>query len=358
MISRERVLLALNHIEPDRVPFFYRDVPEAEFHVLKELGLSSRDELLEYLGVDFRWVGPGYVGPKLFDPETGIKRDIWGIEYKYVKLGERNGYWETVSNPLAECKSVEELEEYEWPRVEWFDFSVVTEKVRKYKDYAIMTEPGFASPSLFQCPVQGLLGQERAFMDVISDSEFFEAMVEKVLEFQLPFIDMMLEAGGGRIDLFRIGDDFGTQRGLLMSPVQWRKALRPGLKAMCELAENHHAHIYMHSCGAVRDLIPDLLELGVEVLDPLQVTAHGMVPAELKEAYGDKLCFSGGVDEQHLLREGDERAVCESVVELLDDMAKGGGFFIGPTHNFEADIPVGNILAMYRAAGDWSQSNY
>lgn len=352
-IHRERVLTAMNHERPDRVPLFYRDVPEVEERLLRDLNMKSRDDLLEYLDIDFRWVGPEYVGPALDDAATGLRRDIWGVEYKYVNFSETSGYWEVVGNPLAKCNDPAELDNYPWPKLEWFDFSTLAAQVAAYDDYAIMTNPSFSSPSILQSPIQTLLGDEKAFMDIVLNPELFEAMIKYILDFQLPFIDKMLGAAGGRIDFFRIGDDFGTQRNLLMSPEQWRTSIQPALKAMADVAKQHGAYYYHHSCGAIRKLIPDLIETGVDVLDPVQVKADGMVPAELKAEFGDKVCFSGGVDEQDLLPNGTPEQVKEGVLSLLDDMACDGGFFVGPTHNFQDDIPTENIVAMYDAAKAW-----
>lgn len=354
MQHRQRVLTALNHERPDRVPLFYRDVPEVEARLLKDLSLNSRDDLLSYLDIDFRWVGPEYVGSPLDDPATGIRKDIWGVEYKYVKFSEDAGYWEIQNNPLSKCTDPAQLDDYSWPKMEWFDFSTLPAQVAKYDDYAIMTKPSFSSPSLLQSPIQSLLGDEKAFMDMVLNPDFFQALVDRILKFQLPFIDKMLDSANGRIDFFRIGDDFGTQRNLLMSPDQWQTSIQPGLKAMADVAKQHEAYYYHHSCGAVRKLIPGLIETGVDVLDPIQVKAAEMVPAELKSEFGDKLTFSGGVDEQDLLPNGTTDQVAQGVNDLLDDMACDGGFFVGPTHNFQDDIPTDNIIAMYDAAKKWS----
>ena len=353
MKPRQRVLTALNHERPDRVPLFYRDVPEVEARLLKDLSLNSRDDLLSYLDIDFRWVGPEYVGPPLDDPATGIRKDIWGVEYKYVKFSDDAGYWEIQNNPLSKCTDPAQLDDYSWPKMEWFDFTTLSAQVAKYDDYAIMTNPGFASPSLLQSPIQSLLGDEKAFMDMVLNPEFFQALVERVLKFQIPFIDKMLGSANDRIDFFRIGDDFGTQRNLLISPDQWKTSIQPGLKAMADVAKQHKTYYYHHSCGAVRKLISGLIETGVDVLDPIQVKAAEMIPSELKAEFGDKLTFSGGVDEQELLPNGTTDQVAQGVNDLLDDMAYDGGFFLGPTHNFQDDIPTDNILAMYKAATNW-----
>jgi len=353
MTPRQRVLRAVRHLEPDRVPLFYRDVPEVEARLLKDLRLDDREELLSFLDIDFRWVEPAYVGPLLEDVATGRRRDIWGVEYRYVPFSDKAGYWEATGHPLGECEDPSALAEYPWPEIGWFDFSTLEDQVAAYDDYAIMTAPGYASPNVL-LTIQYLIGEERAWTDMILHPEFFRSLVRRVLDFQLPFIERMLDAAGDRIDCFRIGDDFGTQRGLLMGPELWRKSLQPALAAMAEVAKRHGALYYHHSCGAIRELLDDLIETGVDVIDPVQVGAKGMVPSELKAEFGDRICFSGGVDEQDLLPNGSPEEVRAGVFKLLDDMARGGGFFIGPTHNLQDDIPTENILAMYEAAREWS----
>jgi len=351
MKPRDRILKSLSHETPDRVPLFYRDVPEVGRRLESDLGVGSRDELLELLQIDFRWVEPRYVGPPLEDPSTGHRRNIWGVEYRYLEAGH-GGHWEPVAFPLADIEDAAVLEDYPWPRLDWFDFSVLKEQVGRYDDYALMTAPGVASPGVLTV-IQDLLGMEETLLAMKLRPEFFLTLVEHVLRFNLALIEKMHEEAAGRIDFFRIGDDFGTQRGLLFSIEDWKKFCRPTLVAMSSAARRFGARYYHHTCGAVRSLIPHLIECGVEVLDPIQVKATGMAPAELKADFGDRLCFSGGVDEQELLRNGSPDDVRRGVRELLDEMAPGGGFFVGPTHNFQADIPTENIMAMYESAGSW-----
>ena len=353
MTHRERVLTSLRREEPDRVPLFYRDEPDVDQRLQQDLALSDREELLRYFDIDFRWVSPKYIGPDLFDVNTNRRRDIWGIEYEYVRFSERAGYWEAVTRPLADCEDPDDLADYPWPSLDWFDYSAIKEQVREYEEYAMMTAPGSATPGVFQVPIRTLLGEEKSLMDVVLNAELIAALVQHVLAFVLPFVDRMLDAAGGRIDFLRVGDDFGTQDGLLMGLSPWNTLIRPALDAIGEISKKHGAHYCLHSCGSVRQLIPAFIDIGVDVLDPLQVTAAGMIPAELKAEFGESLCFCGGVDEQELLRTSTPDDVEKGVHQLLDYMARGGGFFLGPTHNFQDDIPTENIVAMYEAAQRW-----
>ena len=347
MNSRERVLLAVQHKDTDRVPFFYRDVPSVERRLLKDLRLTDRDELLRYFDIDFRWVEPEYKGPAL-TKKNGNTLDIWGVEYKYVNARD-GGYWGSVTTPLIDTYDPGELDSYAWPNIEWFDFSSIPTQAEKYDGYAIMTAPGDASPGALAI-VQNLIGIERAMADMYLHPQFLKKLYEKILDFNLRFTEKMFAAAEGRIDFFRIGDDFASQNGLIMSPQLWEEFIRPSLVALSAVAKQSGAYYYHHSCGAIGGLIPQLIELGVDVLDPLQVTAKGMDPSILKEKYGKQICFSGGVDIQRVLNHGTPKDVESCVNELLDIMAPGGGFFIGPTHTFQDDIPTGNIVAMYEAA--------
>jgi len=340
----------MRHQEPDQVPLFYRDVPEVDQRLQKELGLKNRDELLSFFDIDFRWVEPRYVGPSL-ECGPGRIRDIWHVEYKYLQAGH-GGYWNVVKPPLIDAEDLAALEDYPWPTVDQFDFSVLDEQLQQYQDYAIMTAPGYASPGPLTT-MQNLLGIERAWTEMLINQKFYEKLLEKIQEFVLPFMEKFLAEAQDKIDFFRIGDDFGTQQGLLMRKEHWRKYIQPHLKPMNEIIKRHGAYYYHHSCGAIRDLIPDMIAIGLDVIDPVQVGAAAMIPAELKAQFGSRLCFSGGVDEQELLPKGTPQNVKKGVHKLLDDMARGGGFFVGPTHNFQADIPTENIIAMYEAARQW-----
>ena len=349
MTHKERVLKALSYQETDRVPLMYRDIPDVRARLKKDLNFNTDDELFEYFDIDFRWVEPTYIGNSIITDEN-YKKDIWGVEWKYSLFNENDGYWNVNKHPLADVDQPEALDDYPWPKVSEWNFASVESKCDKYNEYAIMTAPGIASPGILQTPIQELIGIERSFIEPYTNPHFFSKLIEKILEFHLSFIDTFFKSANGKIDFFRIGDDFGTQQGLLLSIDQWEQSFLQPFKKMADTAKKYGAHYYQHSCGAVRDLIPSFLKAGVEVLDPLQVTASGMNPIELKSEYGDLICFSGGVDEQFLLPYESPEKIKEETKKLIKIMSKNGGFFLGPTHNFQTDIPTENIIAMYEAA--------
>lgn len=354
MNSKERVLLSLNHQETDRVPFMYRDVPEVRQRLKRDLNLTSDEELFRYLDIDFRWVAPEYVGNPLGLSDEK-RKDIWGVEWKYTRFSDNAGYWNEVAHPLADVYEPELLDAYPWPLVDDWDFSTLEEQCDQFTGYAIMTAPGPASPGILQTPVQPLIGNDRSFTDPLIYPEFFHCLIDKILNYQVAFIDRMCEAANGKIDFFRIGDDFGTQQGLLFDIDTFSRYFQPAFKKMSDTAKKYGAHYYQHSCGAIRDLIPAFIEAGVEVMDPLQIGAAGMNPKELKRDFGHVLTFSGGIDEQHILPHGTPGEVAAEVERMISVMAPGGGYFLGPTHNFQDDIPTKNILAMYETAKKYNK---
>jgi len=346
MKSRERVITALNHQETDRVPFMYRDVPEVRTRLKKDLKLSTDEELFRLLDIDFRWVEPNYIGKPL-SLSNGHKKDIWGVEWKYTLFSSDAGYWNEVEHPLADIYEPEQLDDYPWPSVNDWDFSNLEKECDEFAKYAVMTAPGPASPGILQTPIQPLIGNERSFTEPLMNPDFFQKLIDKILEFQVAFIDKMFLSANGKIDFFRIGDDFGTQQGLLFDTDTFKQYFQPAFKKMADTAKKYRAHYYQHSCGAIRDLIPAFLNAGVEVIDPLQIGAAGMNPEELKREFGHMVTFSGGIDEQHILPHGTPDEVKNEVKRMIGIMSPGGGYFLGPTHNFQDDIPTQNILAMY-----------
>jgi uroporphyrinogen decarboxylase len=348
MMHKERVLRSLNHKQTDRVPFMYRDVPEVRTRLKKDLNLVNDEELFRFLDIDFRWVEPKYVGNPL-NLANGNKRDIWGVEWKYTRFSDGAGYWNEVAHPLGDISEPDQLEEYPWPSINDWDFSSLEKQCDEFADFAIMTAPGPASPGILQTPIQPLIGNERSFTEPLMNPSFFQKLIDKIHEFQLEFIEKIFSSANGKIDFFRIGDDFGTQQGLLFDTETFKQYFQPAFKKMSDTAKKYGAHYYQHSCGAISDLIPAFMEAGAEVIDPLQIGAAGMNPEELKREFGHRVTFSGGIDEQHILPNGTPEEVARKVERMISIMSPGGGYFLGPTHNFQDDIPTENIVAMYEA---------
>lgn len=351
MNNKERVLKTLNHEQPDRVPFFYWGVPGFSDKMMNHLGFSDRDELLEFLDVDFRWVEPEYVGPNLMDSQNSIKKDIWGVEYRQAGHGDMK-YWDIHKSPLEGITDPAVLADFRWPCIELFDFKGLDKQLEKYKNYAIMTAPGYSSPGLFRV-IQRLIGRD-AFLDVMMyHPKFFNTLVEKVSQFYYQFIEAFFEVAGSRVDFIRLADDFGSQGGLIVSNDTWHEVVRPVFDRFYEIPKKLGVRLYMHSCGGVRKLLPEFISMGAHVLDPIQTRAAGMNPEGLKKDFGSMITFCGALDEELLLRKATPARVKDGVKELLDLMAPGGGFILGPSHKFKVETPVENVVAMYEAAREW-----
>jgi uroporphyrinogen decarboxylase len=350
---KERVLTSLEHREPDRVPLFYRSIPEVDERLKRDLNLPDDEALLRHLDIDFRWVEPRYVGPSLeIEGKPNRKRNIWGVEYEHVKT-EAGSYWGAVKETLKDVTAPAALDDYPWPQLDWFDFSDLKADCERYSEFAVMTAGGSASPGIMS-PIQDMIGMERVFMDPMLNPEFFKKLVEKVLEFNVRFVERMFETAGGGIDFFRIGDDYAGQQSIAM----WKDCYRDGLIEMSSRAKRFGAKYYQHCCGGVRELLPHFIEIGVDVVDPLQVLAKGMDPAELKQQFGDRVTFSGGIDEQELLPSGTPEDVRAEVVRMCHIMTPGVGYFVGSTHNFQEDVPTENITVMYEAAREWRYDDH
>ena len=352
MNSKERVRIALRHEEPDRLPKgFFADT--AAMETLRGF-LSARndDAVLEALGIDLRHVEPVFVGP--VERSGGLQHtdrpypDFWGIPRK-LATNAFGTYSEIAGHPLAEAATVAEIEDYAWPKQEWFDTSTIPGQLAR----ADRTEPRYINyhraGKLFEI-CWALRGMERLLIDMLDAPEIVEAMLQHVLAFYGALAKRVIDAGGGRIDMATIGDDVGTQRSMMMSPNLWRRLIKPHLCRMIRGLHDLGVKVMYHSCGAIVPVIEDLIEVGVDVLEPIQTNAEGMDPQFLKSTYGERLSFHGGVDEQELLPFGSPERVREEVARLGRILGRNGGYILMASHTFQGDIPRENVLAMYEAA--------
>ena len=352
MNCKERVLKTLNNEQPDRVPVFYWGVPEFTEKMINHFGFADMDEMLEFLEIDFRFVEPTYIGPELRENGAKKKKDIWGVEYRLVGRGNLK-YWDIEKCPLEGVTDLSALADFQWPTTELFDFASLNKKIEKYKDYAVMTAPGYSSPGLFRI-IQRLIGKEH-FIDIsMYHPKFFTSLVKYVSNFYVKFIDEFFKVAGDRVDFIRIADDFGSHSGISISNEMWGEVCKPVIERYYEIPKKLGVKFYMHSCGGVRKLIPEFLTVGAQVLDPIQTRAAGMSPEGLKKDYGHLITFCGALDEELLLRKATPARVKDGVKELLDMMAPNGGFILGPSHKLKVETPVENVVAMYEAAREWN----
>jgi uroporphyrinogen decarboxylase len=194
------------------------------------------------------------------------------------------------------------------------------------------------------------MGIEPLLTDLHESPKIAQAVLQKVASYWTDFGVSLLEAADGTIDFFVINDDYGTQQGPLFNPAIWRTYIKPIIQKVIEAYKRFGVKIIFHSCGSVRLFIPDLIEMGIDVLDPVQVSAKDMVPRRLKEEFGSRLCFRGAVDTQRVLPRGSPNEVKEEVRTRIRELAPGGGYIATAVHNIQPDVPLQNIVAMYEAA--------
>ena len=376
MTPRERVLAAVNFQEPDLVPLDIGGgsstsiVVEGYERLKQHLRVSGEtrimnkifrvafidESVMQLLDSDCRPLG--IKPPVNWTPppsERGTFTDIWGITWRQAHYGDGCYYWELARSPLAEA-TVEDLEAYPWPDTEDPGFTAgLAEEARalyEETDYAIMADGGFKSFWELGYLLRGL---EQMLMDLVLNPEFVSALLSKLLDINTAVTGRFLDAVGPYIHVFRTADDLATQRGPLMSPRTFRTLLKPVYKKYFDFVKSKtEAKIFYHSCGNVVDLIDDLLEIGVDILNPVQVSAMGDT-AELKSGFGERLVFWGGIDTQRVLPRGTAKEVKAEVRQRIRDLGPGGGYVVAPVHNIQPDVPPQNILVMAQAAREFGE---
>lgn len=356
MDSRQRVALALDHKEPDRVPIDYWATSTVTARLLDHFGLSTQEALLQHLDVDFRYIdGPKYVGPEPDVHPDGSIEDHWGVPRVRVEVGaggQTSVYHEVLQFPLQHAQSIAEIRDYpKWPSPDWFDYACVARQVVEAGRTGKVVV--FMGDRLNRCaqlkPAMYLRGIDQILLDVALWPDVAEYIFRRVTDFYLEYTRRTLEAAGGGIDVFMMGDDFGTQKGLFMSPEMWRRFLRPGFQAFSDLGRKYGCKVAHHSCGSIQPIIPDLMECGLDILNPVQPDVAGMDRRELKRRFGDRLSFHGSISIQRTLPFGTPDEVRNEVQERRETLAPGGGFIFCTAHNIQADTPTENIVALFEA---------
>lgn len=373
MTPRERVLDALSHREPDRVPFDLGGTILSSIHVRayerlrQHLGLPARPPVLfdryqqiveldpdvkERFEVDAVGIAPRPAEPPevLEDAESYYTYDDYGVGWRMPKDG--GWYFDMFHHPLAGRISAADVDAFPWP-----DPAEPSQYVHLRGDAERAAAEGravvacnFGSVGVleaFAC----LRGFESYFLDLARDHALAEKIMDRVLELKLAYWERTFEIAGDLIDIAQEADDFAGQERMLLSPEVYRKLVKPRHAVLFDFIHSKsRARVFFHSDGAIRPVIPDLIEIGVDVLNPIQVSAAGMDPAELKREFGRDLAFwGGGVDTQNVLGTASPPEVREEVKRRLDALMPGGGFVFATVHNVQAEVPPENIVAMWEA---------
>ncbi len=352
MNSKERVRITMAHEEADRIPINFRATDQIVQRLSKSF-CSDYFGILNYYQVDFREVIPPYVGPVFEKTSDGSEMDMWGVGRKELVTDTGRDVMISV-NPLRDAQTPEDVKNHSWPKADWFDFSQIKRMCRDFREYAIST-PGLhieGYHGVFHI-LTYLFGMEKAMLDLVVNPEPLKVAIREIMDFFKSYYERLFEAGEGNIDFLFYKDDFGAQNNLLISKEMFREFFFPNIKDLSDLAASYGGKIILHSCGSIMKLIPDFVEAGAAVLDPIQVTAKDMDIKELKSRFGDALVFHGGIDVQRLMPFGSPMEIRETTKATIEVLGKGGGYFFSPSHRFQPDTPIENIKALYDAVFEY-----
>lgn len=341
MTPRERWLAVLRHEVPDRVPLDYRATSESTSRLLRYLGAPSLDAAMQRLHVD----RPIHVGPRYVGPPIPRGSDVYGCRFEDVDYGA-GSYPECVYHPLAAFDSVDEIEDsFAWPSPDWWDYSGVRDQVKGKDDLPI--SGGGSEPFL---TYKDLRGQEQAFLDLVTNPELVRYILGKLYDLAYEQTLRVYERIPGKVMLTDVAEDMGSQTSLMYSPAQIEEFFVPQFRRMIDLAHQAGAYVVHHSDGAIRRILPTMVGLGIDVLDPVQWRCEGMDREGLKREFGGQLVFHGAMDNQYTLAFGSVEEVQQEVRDNLRILGDGGGLVLGPCHNVQSVSPPENVVALYDTA--------
>ena len=371
---RERVAKALNHEQPDRVPLDLTIVVQPYKDLLAHLGIQDKlwwdewahafpnPEVLEQLDVDVFHLPWGKTAAGFWDMDSTDFKDEWGC--RKVRVDDQYGgfLFQMVDHPLKDARTIKDIEEYAYwpsydePRLEGFE--QLARHLYEETDFALtMTFGG----NIFERS-HYLRSMEEFFVDLLVEPEKAQAVMKKVLSVNLKRNEQILKAVGKYLTYFRFqGEDFGSQAAPLISVDTFRETVRPLLEEEWRSAKtefqkhNPDGKIAVHSCGAIFDFIPDFIEMGADILNPLQPNAAGMDTGKIKGAFGDRLSFHGAIDSQGVIAQGTVEEIREEVKTRLSDLMAGGGYILSPSHNIQSNVGPEKVAAIYETAHDYGK---
>ncbi|MEE8450583.1 MAG: uroporphyrinogen decarboxylase family protein [Thermoguttaceae bacterium] len=339
MNSRQRVLAAFAHEEPDRVPSWCGASEEFWAKAKRELGLGD-EELRVRFGDDFRRVCARYAGPSVGLPPGAKSRTVFGVDREGI------GYGQPMSHPLADA-TIDGVSQYAWPDPAWIDVSGIRSEAEAYGgQYAILG----GDWSAFWHDLIDLLGMENMYLKMYDDPALIDTILGHMVDYYAAVSRRIFDAAADAIDVFFIGNDFGSQRGPLLGEEMFRRFMLPHLQRLVDLGHEYGLKVMMHCCGGFAELIPSMIEIRLDGLHALQPCCRGMDLPQLKAQFGDKILLNGAIDSQHVLIDGTAESVRQSTREVLDIMKPGGGFVAGASHDtILEETPLENVLAMFDA---------
>jgi uroporphyrinogen decarboxylase len=382
LTSRQRVKTSLLHQSPDRVPVDFLATPEVWEKLIQYFKIeaqapgsadfyeSAREAVLRELKIDCRvlsydmfyapppevirpgavvdwWVSSNRSTPNRMWSQrlsNGEFLDIWGRHSRAV-ANEFGSYEEYVSSPLAEMQTLEDLRGYSWPQPDWWDYSLLPSllaKIDAEQQYHLRYRAG----SIFEVAWQ-LRGMENFLMDLVDRPSFAEYIMDAICDVTLANLQKVLEVSGDRMDAIYFYDDVATQNSLMVSKRTWKRSIQPRHQRLVDLAKKYGKSVMYHCDGALTPLLPDLIEMGVDIINPIQLDSLGLDAPALKEKFGSRLTFHGGMDIVRTLRTGSPSEVVREARQLISSLGQNGGYVLASSHHIQPDTPIENILALY-----------
>lgn len=352
MRSRDKWEALCKFEAQDCIPVDYMGHYETDRRLKEYFGVDTEVELLDILGSDFFYLPcrdlsqregfMKYYNKQLRVDETE-RTCALGIRWQREVGEHKFSVDEAISSPLSDLKTTAQLEEYPWPVPEDFDFSPLLKECDDNKERIIVG--GFWTGIMGDS--YRLHGFQNFLLNIALQPELIGALIDKLTDVYFDLNRALFETLQGKMDVWFFGNDFGGQNGLLISREMWRTFFFKNIKKLTGLAHDYGLKVMMHSCGAIIELIPDLIESGVDILDPVQVSADGMDLVRLKEDFGKKIIFHGGVDTQQLLPYGSPQDVRMAVEDIKRTLGFTGGYILAGSQLLGPDIPIENILSMY-----------
>jgi uroporphyrinogen decarboxylase len=355
MNSKERILATISGSACDKVPCSYYATDTVTQNLMKHLNAGNLHQLIDMLHIDMfnirGFIDPAWKGPfpKEKNIGDGITQNHFGWRMKRVKtdLGFEEFHCDHI---FANAQTPDDIEKFDWPKADWFDFSKMPEQIKQYDGLALMV----LSASVFQHPTM-VRGLDNFLCDMLINPPLAHTLMDKYTDFYLAYFDKMFSACPGKITVLKISDDIGMQDRLLIRMGEFREFVKPRVKKLVDMAHSHNVKIMFHSCGSIVEFIEDLIDIGVDILDPIQVRAKNMEPAGIKREFGDRICLHGAIDIQWTLPKGSTEDVKKEVQERIDVLGKGGKYIIAPCHALQQDVPMENIAAMYKEIQEYQR---
>ena len=373
LTSRERVEITLEHKQADRVPLDITITARPYQNLIEYLNISDdfwwddwghvfpKAEVLKKLHVDVMHIPFGITAQGLWDKNDLTFKDEWGCLKKRVEDLNDGFLYQLEDHPLKDAKSIDDIQNYHWPELDEPRLEGLEEYVKELYD-----ETDFALTMNFGGNIfersHYLRGMENFFIDLLLEPEKAAAVMQKILEINLHRDKQILQAIGKYLTYFRIqGEDFGSQAAPLISLEVFRNVVRPFLQKEWQAAkeefvkQNPNGKLAVHSCGAIFDFVEDFIEMGADILNPVQPNAVGMDTHLLKKRFGDRLSFHGAINSQEAIGQGTILDLVEEIDTRIKDLSPGGGYILAPSHNIQSDASPQKIIAMYEAAYELGQ---